>query len=231
MRHPVRRRLGTAALALAALSGLLVLGMQQPGEATGDPAKVVARPVGDIPAALARRGVRVGGTPVRAVVFNDANGRNLVVLSRRDQPGRPDPSTTPAIPTRTALLYADHFVTSHGVTRRLRAVRDSDRDCGADQTADFRPGTPRVADTDGDGIGEVLFAYTLSCSNDVIPLTFKLLVLEDGRKYIVRGQTWPDRLSTAGHLAPGRPEPAWSKWPAPFAARAKFAYRRWTILG
>jgi hypothetical protein len=36
----------------------------------------------------------------------------------------------------------------------------------------------------------VTFAYTLACRSDVSPVTFKLLMLENGRKYIVRGESW-----------------------------------------
>jgi hypothetical protein len=77
----------------------------------------------------------------------------------------------------------------------------------------------------------VVFAYTLQCASDVSPATFKLLLLEDGRKYIVRGRTWTNPLVTAGRLPAGTPEPAWPSWPAPFRSRAPSMYDDWVTLG
>jgi hypothetical protein len=174
--------------------------------------------------------VTVKGRPIRAVVFDDANGRNLVVLSRTSARGRPDTSSIPPGPTVTTRLYADHFATKAGRTRKLRAVRDGVIDCWADTTAEFQRGTPKVTDLDGDRVGEVLFAYRLACRSDASPAEFKLLMLESGRKYIVRGETWSLSHPSQPRLKFGKPEPAWSRWPAPFASHAKRVYHHWTIL-
>jgi hypothetical protein len=186
---------------------------------------------GDPVAAARRFGVSTDGRPVAALSWEDRKGRNLVVLSSRDEQGQPDPSTIPASPTRSARLWADHFTNRNGATGRLRMVRDYELDCPSDLTAEFRPRSLRVTDLDGDGIGEVLFAYTLQCSSDVSPATFKLLLLEDGRKYIIRGQTWLDRLATDGRLGEGVPEPSYRDWPAPLRHQAQSLYDAWVIRG
>jgi hypothetical protein len=231
MQHAIRVRVAGGALALAATAGLLAITAGQQVGATQQPAAkagIKAKAVKDIRGALARRGVTVKGKPVRAVVFDDANGRNLVVLSRTEGRGAPLPDEPY---TRTARIYADHFATRNGHTRKLRAVRDGVINCWADLTAELQRATPKVTDLDGDRVGEVLFAYQLACRSDASPAELKLLMLENGRKYIVRGETWSFANAPGQpRLKFGKPEPAWSRWPAPFAGHAKRAYHHWTIL-
>ena len=232
MQHTIRTRVAGGALALVATAGLLALtaGQQVGATQTAASTGIKAKAVKDIRGALARRGMTVAGRPVRAVVFDDANGRNLVVLSRTEGRGRALPDEPY---TRTARVYADHFATKAGRTRKLRAVRDGQIDCPADITASFIPGTPKATDLDGDRVAEVTFAYTLACRSDVSPVTFKLLMLENGRKYIVRGESWNFEGSDeyTVRLPFGKPEPAWAKWPAPFTKHAKRAYHHWADLG
>ena len=45
---------------------------------------------------------------------------------------------------------------------------------------------------DADGVAELTFAYRTTCTSDVSPLTLKLLMLEQGAKYILRGSTRVD---------------------------------------
>ena len=229
--HTIRTRLAGGALALAATAGLLAAtagqqaGASSPGTYPDGRLKGVAV-VKDIRAALARRHVRVPGRPVRAVTFGDAEGRNLVVFSLRTDRRAPY--------TERTRLYVDQFATRHGLTRRLRAVRDQVLCGDGDLTGRFKTGSPALTDNDHDGVAEVTFAYLRGCSGDVSPSTFKLLVLEGGTKYIVRGLSWEDQngpLTGGGErLAFGTPEPAWSRWPAPLAKRAKEIYHQWTYL-
>jgi hypothetical protein len=230
MHAALRTRLAAGVLTLAAATGVLAVSLYQQAGASTAPAALPptvngVKVVKDIRGALARRHVTVPGTPVRAVVWNDARGRNLVVLSSASRKLKPSGTS--------AKLYADHFATRAGSTVRLRAVRDG-LDCTeGDLTARFKTGSPAVADVDHDHVAEVTFAYLLGCSNDVSPSTFKLLVLEGGAKYIVRGQSWEDQAGPVQgdhRLAFGTPEPAWSKWPAPIAERAKAVYHHWTHL-
>ena len=51
---------------------------------------------------------------------------------------------------------------------------------------EFLPESINVSDKDGDEIGEITFAYILEDFTGVIP-DLKLLILENGDKYIIRG--------------------------------------------
>jgi len=80
---------------------------------------------------------------------------------------------------------------------------------------------------DHDGIAEITFGYQLSCRSETKPAIYKLVVLEDGVQYTLRGET---RVQSAGVLADsgGRfePEPAAAQWPPGFLAHAKQLWQR-----
>lgn len=191
------------------------------------------RDLPDPVAAVAEAGVEVSGTPVAAASWDDANGQNLAVLSTSVEEGEAGTTTR---------LFAAHHVFAGGESRRLRDVDDVVEDCEFDTAAQFvtadvaqaeasatfdnpRSDDPALAaqvrgplevtDVDADQIGELTFAYSLGCRSDVSPLDFKLLVLEDGERYILRGSTWgAGRLAEeyGGPLDPPEPEPAEADW-------------------
>jgi hypothetical protein len=88
-----------------------------------------------------------------------------------------------------------------------------------------------VTDLDHDGVGEVTFAYLLNCAGDVSPARLKLLVLEDGAKYIIRGSSYARPGDGAGlpALAAPAPEPAAGRWPPALHRHASALFTRWSI--
>ncbi|MEW5855348.1 MAG: M949_RS01915 family surface polysaccharide biosynthesis protein [Myxococcota bacterium] len=138
----------------------------------------------DVPRAL-----KPNGTVQRVVGWTDQNGENLVIFSTRDTTGS-DKET--GEDTRTRQLFVEHVVVGKGKPRQLRLVRDGVEACAMDLDARFIDAALGVTDLDGDGLGEVTFAYVTACRSDVSPLTLKLLMLENGEKYIIRGETRVD---------------------------------------
>ena len=136
--------------------------------------------------------------PVAALHFRDSTGFNHVVLSEsaaRDRVG----------------VNGKHFLAHEDGQRSLvREVRDGVEGCESDALARIVPDSLEVRDDDRDGLGEVNFAYELNCSNDVSPANLKLLVIEGGEKYILRGQTVIEGLP---HPSPPKPEPVAGAWP------------------
>ena len=121
-------------------------------------------------------------------------------------------------------LYAELLTTTGGRTKLVRTVTDGTRDCTFDQETNFDATSPMVSDLDGDMVGEVMFSYTLGCRSDVSAVDLKLLVLEGQDKYIVRGQTYVTETAGLPRLADGVPEPAYDRWPAQLADRARQRY-------
>jgi hypothetical protein len=125
------------------------------------------------------------GEIVDGVRWRDANGDNVVIFSielRRSKTQWGDQ-------LESARLYANHYLRDGDEIRLLRTIRDRVDECEFDLFASFRDDALGVTDLDGDGVGEVTFAYELACMSDVSPKTLKLLLLEGGDKYIIRGET------------------------------------------
>jgi hypothetical protein len=191
---------------------------------------VAVRPssVADPGAAVRAIGQQVAGDPVGAVQFEDANGTNLVVLSQRYE----ERESTLGGPAAWVHVYADQFVTSGGTTRSLRKVQDGVDECPTDDQVAFKSDKAEVSDLDGDGIGEILFGYTVGCAGDISPIDLKILVLEGGDKYILRGETYgaPGQgKEVYGRLPVGKPDPAWASWPKGTQALAERHWDQWAI--
>lgn len=153
-----------------------------------------------LPAAVVVR----GKTVLRAVTFTDKNGPNYVVFSQTDS-------------GKTRVLYIDHWLAQAiGDGRALLPARDLVENCemGA-LLGKFVDGAFGVTDLDQDGIAEMTYGYQLACRSDVSPATYKLLLVEDGAKYILRGHSrvMGDDKPLGGDFAP---EPAPETWPKDF---------------
>jgi len=103
--------------------------------------------------------------------------------------------------------------------RTLLPARDLVEDCPLDLVATFVDGAFGVTDLDADGIAEVTYGYQLACRGDVSSATYKLLLVENGKKFILRGES-RIRLDDAPSGGEFKPEPVASKWPRPFHERA-----------
>jgi hypothetical protein len=98
-------------------------------------------------------------------------------------------------------------------------VRDQEKNCPWDLAVDFVEPALGLSDLDGDGAGELTFAYQLDCASDVSPATLKLLVLEGPDKYILRGRTRVD--VGGGETVGGDAEPDEAMRKSPFRAHAE----------
>jgi hypothetical protein len=145
----------------------------------GKPFEVLAFDAGALPKEL-----KVEGTLVTGARFNDASGENFVLLSRIDKDGDNGGSSI--------YLHATHYARAGGELKTLREVKDRTENCEFDNNTFFSEGSLQITDLDKDGTGEVTFAYELICTSDVSPSELKLLLLEGGDKYIIRGETTID---------------------------------------
>jgi hypothetical protein len=126
-------------------------------------------------------------------------------------------------------IYVDHVVVPAGGTPRvLRTVRDQVDRCAREIVVEVRTDAFDVTDLDGDGIAEVTFAYEVGCRDGNDPMPYKLLVLEDGVKYILRGAMRRADPRGDGKAIGGgyEPAPAAAKWPKAFLDHAKAVWER-----
>jgi hypothetical protein len=136
--------------------------------------------------------------------FRDKNGSNVVVLVQQVESGGN---------LNNRRLWVHHYVENGGKRRVLRTVRDQEVNCEFDNLAGFVDGSLSIGDLDGDKLGEVTVAYDLGCMSDVSPKGRKVVVLENGEKWILRGES---RVDVGGGQRVGgsfKPDPAQNRWP------------------
>ncbi|MEL7341037.1 MAG: hypothetical protein AAGM67_11160, partial [Bacteroidota bacterium] len=102
----------------------------------------------------------------------DAQGENIVLFTTKEEE-----------------LFVYHYVVKADSARLLRRIYDLEKDCDFDRTLEFVDASIGVSDLNEDNLGEITFAYRKACVSDVSPLELKLLMLENGEKYIIRGHT------------------------------------------
>lgn len=148
---------------------------------------------------------RVGVDPVGAVTaltWTDQIGANTVVMRDIGDENAGG---------EQLLLRVDHAVQVGERTTLLREVKDDVTDCPVDKKLEFVDEALQVRDDDGDGVGEVVFAYRANCAGDPSPSSLKVLLLENGEKHILRGSS-TNEIEPRG-TSPV-PEPAPDAWPA-----------------
>lgn len=183
-------------------------------------APAAASPLDPKPVAASElpRGVTARGTITAAFTFTDKNGANYIVFSSTESKKQ-----TQSGPSFTTSLYVEDWVVpTKGAPRNLLPVRDFVADCVmGDASAKFHDDAFTVTDLNRDGIAEITFGYELAnCRSDVRPATYKLLLLDNGTKYILRGET---HIKEGGGPTGGgfTPDPVEARWPAAFLAHAK----------
>jgi len=140
---------------------------------------------------------------LRAIVgWRDRNGTNALVLTRESPKGR------------GAELLATHFNREGDASwTKIRDFRELVSDCNDWRlTLEGRTGTWSVTDLDNDGIGEATFAWSAGCRTEWSPVSHKVLLVESGDKYVLRGNTGAMTFDA---------DPAFEKAPAAFRAHAE----------
>ena len=110
------------------------------------------------------------GSVVETKTWKDLNGENIVLFCQR-----------------TAELFVYHYCINNSEVKLYRKVQDH---LYTDYPeVQFVPESINVSDLDNDDIGEITFGYTLLDMTATGYADLKLLILENGDKYIIRGNT------------------------------------------
>ncbi|AMC35232.1 M949_RS01915 family surface polysaccharide biosynthesis protein [Janthinobacterium sp. B9-8] len=140
-------------------------------------------------------GISIQGKLLRALRWQDKSGDNILLLSQAE--GDFQPSEDGSDDVRDAHVYAAHYQLNANKPRRLWLLQDGVEQCMFDVAAAFDPAATRVADLDGDGVMETMIAYSQTCTSDVSPHSYKLILHAGKAKYGLRGTdrfgvTWRD---------------------------------------
>ncbi|VWB83628.1 hypothetical protein BLA6860_03959 [Burkholderia lata] len=68
------------------------------------------------------------------------------------------------------------------------SVRDDVTECGEDKVLDVVPASVEMPDLLGNGRRQFLFAYKIGCRGDVSPDAVKYFLIDQGKKYVLRGE-------------------------------------------
>ena len=153
-----------------------------------------------------------GGTTLdKAFTFTDKNGTNYLLFSNKRT-------------CDTGWLFVDHYAVAAGAkkARLVREVKELVESCDRGMSLNVHDEATGVTDLDGDGYAEITFAYERGCRSEPTPNDYKLLVLENGDKYIFRGRSLIDTKDASDPTDGGdfTPDPAKGKWPAAFYKHA-----------
>ena len=134
---------------------------------------------------------KVKGNIVKSVRYADATGENLILLTETDVVSKPDTGDYPNYPPRSKELFAYRFlIKKGGKFEQVWQMTDSVRDCDLDgMTVSFIPEAFRLTDLNNNNKAEIWMTYVLQCAGDPSPITMKIIMYEDGKKYAVQGET------------------------------------------
>tara|TARA_B110000977_G_scaffold195105_1_gene272925 strand:- start:695 stop:1636 length:942 start_codon:yes stop_codon:yes gene_type:complete len=135
-------------------------------------------------------------------IWHDLNGENIVLFTLKNYE-----------------LFVYHYVIKNDIVRQLRKVYDIEADCEYDLSLYFIDSSIVISDLDQDNYGEITFAYRKACRSDVSSSAMKLLTLENGEKYIIRGTT---KISLPGYSEESQKkiDPSFYNAPHPFLTNA-----------
>ena len=133
-------------------------------------------------------GVEVRGKQIAAYTWDDKQGKNLLVLaeqiSERDDDG-----------TQSAFVYAAQYLIDGNRPKRVWMLYDDVQHCEFDASLRFDRAATKVTDLTGDGITQATVGYSRTCTSDVSPNEFKLIMhVGKSQKYRLRGV---DRVGAA----------------------------------
>lgn len=154
----------------------------------------------------APEGFEISGKVEQVLGWRDKYGTNAVVITSNTQK------------SGGGLLLAKHArQEGDGSWSEVRELRELVESCEFDLVLAPRAETSwSITDLDKDGIGEATFAWTADCTSDVSPNMHKVLLIEDGEKYVLRGVTQVEGMG--GEF---KADAAFDRAPAAFRAHAE----------
>lgn len=156
------------------VSSLFIL-MLMSFDIIASPVKVLHFYKEDVPEALEYEGELINGRK-----WKDNAGLNYILFTKAsiDQDG-----------SASSFFNAYHYVENGQEIKLVRRIQDFEQACEFDVTVEFLPASLNISDLDENGFAEITFLYRKGCRSDVSPLDLKLILLENGEKYAIRGTT------------------------------------------
>lgn len=114
--------------------------------------------------------------------WQDKAGINYLVISEKTKTGGQD--------MKSYEIHGYHYVEKNGKFEIVREIKDFQENCDLILDCGLAENSLELTDLDGDNYGEVSFMYYMYCGMDLSPSTVKLMLLENGDKYPIRGESY-----------------------------------------
>ena len=99
-------------------------------------------------------------------------------------------------------LKVYHYAGENDNYKLIRMVQDGNsQGCSNPPFAidiDFYEKSISITDLDDNGYAEVIFMYYILCASEISPVPTKLMLLENGAKYAIRGDSYIGEINSGG---------------------------------
>jgi hypothetical protein len=127
------------------------------------------------------------GEIIGGVRWQDANGENYFVVTRTEEEGFNEEYD---VYYGSTYAWGYHFANKNTDNFELLAeFHDFVKECDLELYFKIFTESMQVTDLDENGFGEVAVIYEKACTSDVSPADMKLILFENGNKYVIRGTT------------------------------------------
>lgn len=127
------------------------------------------------------KSIQYTGNLVQGVRWTDSTGDNIVILTLTET------TRNARDEGRDRSLFGYHYIVSGDSLKQTWKVYDYVKDCPVDLFLYFIEESFAVTDLDKNGKAEVWIMYKVSCQGDVSPVTMKIIMYQDNKKFAVRG--------------------------------------------
>jgi len=135
--------------------------------------------------------ILIKGELLLAKKWNDKNGENLLIVSRKGPIKETENEVELSGKERYVELFGEQYIKKGNDFKLLWDIYDSERHCTVDLWIGLLPNSIKITDLDNDGITETTMIYKLSCRGDVSPSRMKLLIHENDITMGLRGLMIP----------------------------------------
>lgn len=136
-----------------------------------------------IEASILQKYVTDDSTVEKALQFEDKNGKNYLIVTTH---------LNGSDEWLTKTLLVKHYIEkSNNQFDLIRQITDNESHCEFDNDLQFLDKSLIITDLDKNKYAEITFLYKIGCRSDVSPIGLKLMVIENGSKAAIRGNTLP----------------------------------------
>ncbi|MBN2891710.1 MAG: hypothetical protein JXL97_07575 [Bacteroidales bacterium] len=134
--------------------------------------------------------------------WKDKAGYNLLIFTRATAFKQWEDADYDGMGDNFVYLKVYHFSGTEESYSLVRLVQDGETEgCGDPPFAidcDFYDKSISITDLDKDGYAEATFMYYILCASEITPVPTKLIMIENGEKYAIRGDSYLMEIKMGG---------------------------------